>query len=436
MEHGFLNFILALVIIIAAAKLSGYLSLRLKQPSVLGELLAGIILGPTVFDIFHVSWLPFAGDEHLGETIAFMAELGVILLMMLAGLELHLSDLIKSGKVSALSGTLGVIAPMVLGTGAGLIFGETFAESAFIGLALSATSVSISAQTLMELGVLRSQVGLALLGAAVFDDVLVILLLSVAAILAGGAAAGFSSIVVTILWMVLFLVVAVLIGDKLLPRLAIWVERLPISQGLIAFALVVCLLYAWAAEAVGGLAAITGAFLVGLFLGRTPFKKRFDAGISSLAYGFFVPVFFINIGLSADLTGIVGEGLGLALVITVVAVVSKILGCGLGGLWGGLTRRESLQLGVGMVSRGEVGLIVATFAMTEGMFSETNFAITVFMVIVATLVTPPLLRLAFMEPNKKVPTPVKKTKPTTPPQARPPKQEVRPVSVTESDSGV
>ncbi len=433
MEPGFLNFILALVFIIAAAKLSGYLSLHFKQPSVLGELLAGIILGPTVLDMFHISWLPFAGDEHLAETISFMAELGVILLMMLAGLELHLSDLIKAGKVSALSGTIGVIFPLVMGIGAALLFGESFQEAAFMGLALSATSVSISAQTLMELGVLRTRVGLSLLGAAVFDDILVILLLSVAAILAGGAAAGFSSILMTMLWMILFLVGAMLIGDKVLPWLAIRVERLPISQGLIAFALVVCLLYAWAAEEVGGMAAITGAFLVGLFLGRTPFKKRFDAGISALAYGFFVPVFFINIGLNADLTAILGEGLGLALVITVVAVVSKILGCGIGGLLGGLTRRESLQLGIGMVSRGEVGLIVATFALAEGAFSETNFAITVFMVIVATLVTPPLLRLAFNDPNGKAPSkpkkaPREKTKPVPQPTARPQQPESQSVS--------
>lgn len=423
MESGFLNFILALVIIIAAAKLSGYISLRFKQPSVLGELIAGILLGPTVLDLFHVTWLPFHEDAHLAETISFMAELGVILLMMLAGLELHLTDLVKAGKVSALSGTIGVMAPLVIGIGVSLLFGQTFVESAFIGLALSATSVSISAQTLMELGVLRSRVGLTLLGAAVFDDILVILLLSVAAILAGGAAAGVSSIVAIMLWMVVYLVAAAVIGIKLIPWLAIRVERLRISQGLVAFALVVCLLYAWSAEVVGGMAAITGAFLIGLFLGRTPFKKRFDAGISSLAYGFFVPIFFINIGLNADLTAILGNGLGLALVITVVAIISKIAGCGLGGYWGGLSQRESLQLGIGMVSRGEVGLIVASFAMAQGVFGETSFAITVFMVIVTTLVTPPLLRLAFKEPDKKTPSKPVKEKRAQPPVAPPPQQE-------------
>ena len=415
MEHGFLNFMLALMLIIAAAKAGGYISTRFKQPAVLGELLVGIILGPTLINIFHLD--PFAQDELLHEAIHYLAELGVIFLMMLAGLELNLSELLKAGKVSVFAGVIGVILPLVLGLATGIIFGQSFLESAFIGLALSATSVSISAQTLMELGHLRSRVGLSLLGAAVVDDILVILLLSLAAIMAGGE----GSILLTIGRMMVYLIAAAFLGLKLLPWLAVRVERLPISQGLIAFALVICLFYAWSAEVVGGMAAITGAFMVGLFLGRTPFKKRFDAGISSLAYGFFVPIFFINIGLNADLTAIGGPRLGFALAITVVAVISKLLGSGLGGLWGGLTRRESLQLGVGMISRGEVGLIVASFALAQNAFSEANFAITVFMVIVATLITPPLLRLTFAESTTKVPPkPAKAQKPAPKPAEPPP----------------
>ncbi|MBP8000860.1 MAG: cation:proton antiporter [Chloroflexi bacterium] len=420
MESGFLNFMLALVIIIAAAKAGGYLSIRVKQPAVLGELLVGIILGPTLINLFHIG--PFADDELLTEAIHYLAELGVLLLMMLAGLELNLSELLKAGRVSVSAGTIGVILPLVMGLITGLIFGQGLLESAFIGLALSATSVSISAQTLMELGQLRSRVGLSLLGAAVVDDILVILLLSIGAILAGGE----GNILLTIGQMGLYLVAAAVLGLKLIPWLAIRVERLPISQGLVAFALVVCLLYAWLAEVVGGMAAITGAFMIGLFLGRTPFKKRFDTGISSIAYGFFVPIFFINIGLNADLTAIGGSSFGFALVLTIVAIVSKLAGCGLGGMWGGLTRRESLQLGVGMISRGEVGLIVASFALAQNAFGETNFAITVFMVIVATLVTPPLLRLAFAPSIQKTPP--------KPPQAKSPApQPTKPVETPISE---
>lgn len=394
MPHQFLNFVLAVAIIVTAAKTAGYLSTMIGQPSVLGELLAGLILGPTVLDMLNM-WPVFAHDEGLGEIIRMMGELGVIFLMMLAGLELHLSELLQSGKVSALSGTIGVILPFVLGWGTARLFGTSNVEAVFIGLALSATSVSISAQTLLELNVLRSVVGLALLGAAVFDDILVILLLSVSSLVFGGGSGGLGSILMTVGAMVLYLAGASLLGIYVLPPLTETANRLPISQGLIAFVLVATLLYAWSAEIIGGMAPITGAFLVGLFLARTPYKPRIEAGVSALAYGFFVPIFFVDIGLNADLRAVTGSAWFFAIAITVVAVFSKIIGCGLGGLLSGFGRKDALRLGIGMVSRGEVGLIVAAFAAGQGLMSRENFSITVFMVIVATLITPPLLRAAY-----------------------------------------
>lgn len=397
MVHGFLNFILALVIVIVAAKLGGYISTRFRQPSVLGELLAGLVLGPTVFDMLH-AWPIFAESETLDVSLGLMAEMGVILLMLLAGLELHLDELLKSGKVAAFAGVLGVIVPMALGYGTAIFFGVPQVEALFMALTLAATSVSISAQTLMELHVLRSRVGLGLLGAAVFDDILVILLLSISAILAGGAAAGgggVGAVLSTVAGMVVYLVVAVALGFWLLPRLAYWVNRLPISQGMIAFVLVTCLIYAWAAEELGGMAAITGAFMVGLFLARTPFREQMEQGISVMAYGFFVPIFFVNIGLEVNMRAIGADLLLFALVFTVIAVISKIVGSGGGALLGGMNPKESLQLGIGMVSRGEVGLIVAAFALSQGVLSEGQFSVAIFMVIIATLVTPPMLRAAF-----------------------------------------
>jgi Kef-type K+ transport system membrane component KefB len=394
MAHEFLNFILALVIIIVAAKASGYLSTRLRQPSVLGELLAGLILGPTILDMFHV-WPVFSHDEHLGESITLLAEMGVLLLMMLAGLELHLPELVKSGKVAVLAGTLGVLIPLGLGWGTAVLFGTTSSGALFVGLALAATSVSISAQTLLEMRVLRTRVGLALLGAAVFDDILVILTLSISLILVGGGGGGLVEIVITILKMVGYLVGASVLGFWLLPRLVSWIDRLPISQGTVAGVLVLCLLYAWAAEVLGGMASITGAFLVGLFLARLPFKDRIETAVATLAYGFFVPIFFVNIGLAVNLRAISGSAWWFALVITVIAVGSKIVGSGLGARLSGFSSRESLQLGIGMVSRGEVGLIVASFALIEGLILPDIFSIIVFMVIIATLLTPPMLRAAF-----------------------------------------
>jgi Kef-type K+ transport system membrane component KefB len=146
------------------------------------------------------------------------------------------------------------------------------------------------------------------------------------------------------------------------------------------------------------MAAITGAFLVGLFLARTPFRERIEDGVSTLAYGFFVPIFFVNIGLAVNMRAVGENAIVFALVITAVAIVSKIVGSGVGGLIGGFKRREALQLGIGMVSRGEVGLIVAAFALSEGLLSSENFSIVVFMIIVATIITPPMLRASFSQP--------------------------------------
>jgi len=398
MSHEFLDFLLALVIVISAAKLGGYISARFGQPSVLGALLVGILLGPTVLDIVF-SWPLFHEPELLGEALTLMAELGVIMLMFLAGLELHLSELLKSGRVAAFAGILGVLVPFGLGYATAILFDVDAAEALFIALTLSATSVSISAQTLMELQVLRTRVGLGLLGAAVFDDILVILLLSVTFVFfSGGEATGLGGVALTLLGMIAYLAFAILAGFFLLPRLAIFVERLPISQGTIAFAVIVMLLYAWAAEVIGGMAAITGAFLVGLFLARTPFRERIERGVATMAYGFFVPIFFVNIGLAINMRQVGVDALFFAAIITLVAIISKIAGSGLGGLLGGFNRRESLQLGIGMVSRGEVGLIVATFALSEGLMSSQNYSITVFMIIVATVVTPPMLRVVFRRP--------------------------------------
>jgi len=389
----FLQFDIALIIIITLAKLGGYLSYKLGQPSVLGELLVGIILGPTLIDFLH---LPFFTDEHLAETIAHLAELGVLLLMFIAGLDLHLTDLLKSGKVSALAGVLGVIVPLTLGTLVGILFQMDFLSAFFMGLVLSATSVSISAQTLMELNVLRNRVGISLLGAAVFDDILVILGLSVfVAVLQAGADINIWNIVLIFVQMVVYLGVALGIGIWLMPKLSYWVEDLPISRGLIAFAFVICLLYAWAAEALGGMAAITGAFLAGLMFARTRVKEYIESGIGTLAYAVFVPIFFVNVGLSANARELTLQSLLLLIVMVVVAIIGKVLGAGGGAKLAGLTNLESLQLGVGMMSRGEVGLIVASVGILEGVISQQIFSAVVGVVIVTTLLTPVLLRSLF-----------------------------------------
>jgi Kef-type K+ transport system membrane component KefB len=212
----FLQLSLALAILIAAAKAGGYLSYRLGQPSVLGELLVGILLGPTLVDILHI---PYFTDTHLPNVIHELAEVGVLLLMFLVGLELHLSDLAKTGKVAAFTGILGVILPLLMGYGAGKVFDLTDTAAIFLGLILAATSVSISAQTLMELNVLRSRVGISLLGAAVFDDILVVLGLSLfTALVVTESPGGLATVLGVVGRMALYLTLAVALGWVVLPR--------------------------------------------------------------------------------------------------------------------------------------------------------------------------------------------------------------------------
>ena len=292
----FLQLIFLLAIILLAAKLGGFLSTRIGQPSVFGELLVGVLLGPSLINL---TGLSIIADPHVGEIIKELGELGVLILMFLAGLELHLGDLAKNFKVSGYAGTLGVVFPVLMGLGIGELSGMDFSHAIFLGLTLGATSVSISAQTLMELKVLRSRVGLGLLGAAVFDDVLVILLLSTYLALQSGTG-GIGQVLLVLVKMILFLVLSAGVGIWLLPRLVRLTNRLHISQGVITLAIVVLLIYGFAAEVLGGMAAITGTFLAGLMFSRTPEKNQIGEGLHSLAYAFFVPIFFVNIGLGVN----------------------------------------------------------------------------------------------------------------------------------------
>ena len=387
----FLELILSLMIILVAAKAAGYLSTLVHQPSVLGELLVGLLLGPSLLNLQH--W-PMFTTEAVQETVTLFSEMGVLLLMFVAGLELHFSDLVRSIKVSALAGLLGVLLPVAAGIGVGLGFGLEVNEAIFLGLTLGATSVSISAQTLIELKKLRSRVGLGLLGAAVFDDILVILLLSIFLAFVEGSG-GLLGIAWIFLRMVLFLAGSVAVGVWVLPFLMRRVSRLPISQGVLSLGLVVMFGYGLAAELVGSIAAITGAFLAGLMFARSPEKERLERGMSALAYGLFVPVFFVNIGLSLNLRDLDLSVVWLELAVVLVAVFGKFLGAGGGARLAGYGWRESSQLGAGMISRGEVGLILASVGISNGLLSESLFSSIVGMVLITTLITPPLLRILF-----------------------------------------
>lgn len=381
-----------LAVLVAAAKVFGSLSLQLGQPAVLGELVAGLILGPSLLDL---ASLPFLRTSDPTATIHLLGQLGVILLMFAAGLEVDVGDLRRAGRPAALAGFFGVLIPLGLGAAAVRAFGYAGPEAVFAGIVLGATSVSISAQTLLELGRLREREGVALLGAAVVDDVLVIAVMTLFLAIAAGPGQGFGLVGLTLLRMAVVLALVTFLSLRLFPRVVEWGNRLRASQGLLALAVAGVLLLAWLTEFAGGVAAITGAFLAGLGLSGSHLREEIERGASRLGYGFFVPIFLVDIGLQSNLREMPADQWAFAGIIVLVAVVSKVTGAALGGWLGGLDPGRAGRLGLGMISRGEVGLIVAAVGIDAGLLAPGLFRVVVLMVLTTTLITPPLLRWAF-----------------------------------------
>jgi Kef-type K+ transport system membrane component KefB len=396
MTHS-LQVILLLVLVVAAAKLAGAVVARLHQPSVFGEILVGVLLGPSVANV--MGWPAFATtgtDVPLLSLVQDLAHIGVLLLMFVAGLETDLHQLRHVGRVAFWVAFGGVLLPLAGGAAVAVSFGlPMYWEAVFVGTILTATSVSISAQTLLELGALRTREGATILGAAVIDDVMGIVLLSVVVALAGtsGDATGWADIPILIARMLAFFG-AGLLGARLLGPFLGWASQLPVSQSVLAAALVVMGIYAWAAEYVGGIAAITGAYIAGVLIAQTSFKQDVDRGIHPLTYSMFVPMFFISIGLQANARDLGPRAL-FTLALVVVAIVAKVVGSGIAARILGFASGEAVRVGIGMISRGEVGLIVAGYGLAHGIIGQDVFSASVLMVLTTTVVTPPLLRLVF-----------------------------------------
>src|SRR6266850_4189664 len=400
-----LQILLLLSLITLASKGAGALSIRLRQPAVFGEILAGLLLGPSLLNI--LGWKVFGPGAESGApradpagAVQVLAEIGVVLLMFVAGMETDLQEMRRVGKTAFWAAFGGVVLPLVGGALAAHLFGYGWSEGLFMGAVLTATSVSISAQTLMELKSLRSKEGSTILGAAVIDDIMGIIVLSLVVAFIGGGAASHApaSAASAIAWvtfrMALFFASAWVLGRRYLERIAAAASRLGVSEPLMALVVVVTFLYAWAAEYLGGVAAITGSYMAGVLFAQTSFKERIVRGIHPLAYAFFVPVFFINIGLRADVRQVTRLA-GMTAFILVVAVLAKVAGCGVFAWMAGFTPRESYRVGVGMISRGEVGLIVAGYGLAHGIIANDVFSAMILMVLVTTMITPVWLRAVF-----------------------------------------
>jgi Kef-type K+ transport system membrane component KefB len=395
MSH-LLQLLLLLALVVASAKLAGAAASRLGQPAVFGEILAGLVLGPTVLNV--LGWPMFgitgAAPPLLG-AVQDLADLGVVLLMFVAGLETDVVELRRVGHIALCAAAGGVVLPMAGGSAVAALLGvPPFWEGIFIGTILTATSVSISAQTLMELRVLKSREGSTILGAAVIDDVIGIIVLSIVVAFAQASArADLTRLALIVLRIGLFFGAAWLARPHL-DRVAGWGERLGVSQGLLATVIVVALPFAWSAEVIGGVAAITGAYIAGVLFTQSRFKARIDEGVHPLTYSVLVPVFFISIGLRAD-ARVLAAHPALTAALIIVAVLGKVIGCGVPARIAGFSARESIRVGIGMISRGEVGLIVASYGLAHGLVGQDVFSASGVVVLATTMMTPPLLRLAF-----------------------------------------
>ncbi|MFD2115658.1 cation:proton antiporter [Paenibacillus yanchengensis] len=383
-----MEFILSLVLIIIATKFAGDLSVRLGQPAVLGKLLAGIILGPAVFNLIH--------DGQDGALIDMFAQIGVLLLMFIAGLETDIDQLRKNWLPSFAVAFGGIILPFIGGYGLAVALNLSQTHALFIGILLCATSVSITVQTLKEMNQLNSREGTTILGAAVVDDIVVVILFAVMMSLLGTGEA--VSIPLMITKKVVFFAVIIALSWFVVPFVLKLMSKLKVTEGIMSAGLLLCLGFSYFAEFMG-VAGIIGAFAAGLAISRTEYQKTIETKVEPIAYTLFVPVFFVSIGLDVTFGGLSNQLLFIVL-LTIVAVFTKLIGGGIGARLTGFNARESIAIGAGMVSRGEVALIIAASGLAAGLLPEEYFTSVVLVIILTTLITPPLIKMVFQSKSK------------------------------------
>lgn len=396
-----LGILLFIAVVILAAKVSGALSALIGMPLVLGELIAGVLMGPSFLNLWRFSWLaaPVAGQGASPESIVkVLAGIGVVLLMFVAGLETDITMMRNAVGPAFWSAVGGVILPMAGGCLLSRRFGLSWQESIFIGTILTATSVTITAQTLMNLRQMKSRAGATILGAAVIDDVLGLIVLSLVIALAPQIAhAGptpWKGLAITIGRMLACIVLIFSIGPFVTRWLLKRATRMHGHHTEVAAALVTALALAFLAEWLGGMAAITGAYLAGLFVAVTPSREKVSHELSPMVNSFFGPLFFISVGLEVNIWSLDGKLIFFTL-LTAIAIFGKVFGSGFAALWTGLSRRESVTVGVGMIPRGEVGLITASLGLSAGLVTRDIYVQAVVLVLITTLITPALLRFTF-----------------------------------------
>ena len=391
------NFLLDLALILLSTKVLGLLTRRFKMPQVVGALLAGVILGPAVLNT--LSDVDF---------ITKMSEVGVIVLMFTAGMETDIKELKKTGAASFIIALIGVLVPLGGGfllahffNGPDLSHGATasiFLQNMFIGVILTATSVSITVETLKEMGKLNTRAGNAILGAAIIDDILGIIALTIITSMADPNV----NIGIVLLKVVAFFVFAGVAGVLFF----LFFRKLQNHyhkdmRRFVILAFVFCLLISYCAEEFFGVADITGAFIAGLIISNTQRAPYIASRFETLSYTLISPVFFASIGLKMVMPEMTTSIIVFSILLMVIAVLTKIVGCGLGAKLCHFTTRESVQVGVGMISRGEVALIVATKGAALGLMSDSFMGPIILTVVLTTVIAPVLLKIAFSDKGGK-----------------------------------
>lgn len=391
MSHGFL-FDIAMILL--STKLFGLLTRKLNMPQVVGALFAGLLLGPACLNVLHET-----------EFIKQLSSLGVIILIFNVGMESNIDELKKTGKASLLIALLGILLPLLGGIGAGYLLGNNagttniLLQNIFLGVILTATSVSITCETLKELGKLNSKAGNAILTAAILDDILGVIALTLVTSLADSSV----SIFLVIFKVILFFILSSVCGVIFYSLFGKWVNKYEKDlRRFVIVGFVLCLGLSFIAEEIFGIADITGAFIAGLILSGNKESHYIATRFDTLSYMLLSPIFFASIGLTIEIPKMTLSLIVFTVALTIIAILTKLVGCGLGAKICGYTNKESIQIGTGMISRGEVALIVASKGIALGLLTQYYLAPIVIMVLITTIFTPILLKIVFSNNSKAI----------------------------------
>jgi Kef-type K+ transport system membrane component KefB len=399
-EAHFIETIIGVGILLFAAKLMAELFLRLKLPIVLGELLAGIIVGPFALGGFFV----VDGRQllQINDEIRILGEIGAIVILFMAGLEMTPKEFLRGGKASFTVGTLGVVVPFFAGLAVFQMFGFDALQSMLIATALTATSIAISIQVLSEFGKIKSPEARLIIGAAVVDDILAIAVLSVVSSIAIGEGGvdsiEITDVIITILQVLGFFAVMLIVAVIIIPKVVS--PRLWKAKGSVEGIATASFFGAAALAGSIGLSPIVGAFAVGMALSTSKVFEKIETYIGKIGL-IFAPLFFAIIGAQVDLRAVNLEILGLSGVIIAIAIVTKLFGCGIPAMMFLKSKSQGMKVGIGMISRGEVGLIVAGVGVTSNILTSNVYSTIVIMVAVTTIITPIWLKMEYRKEQKK-----------------------------------